>query len=93
LPLSIGIHISAITPAPTACTDAAAPPHNILITVSIAIDVERAERIAKAIKRTKDIKKILRRPKTSEKEDHHIGAMAMLSMYKATVKFTTVGVV
>lgn len=35
----------------------------------------------------------MRRPNSSEKEDHHSGKMAMESMYSATDRFTIVEVV
>lgn len=56
LPLSLTSHISAMVPAPTACTEAAAPPPSILITMSIPIDVETAETMFQIVKSAKDVR-------------------------------------
>jgi hypothetical protein len=84
--------MSAIVPAPTAWTDAAAPPPRILITISIPIDVLIAEITLHIIKRVNEIKYIVLRPKVSENDDHHNGKIDMLSIYIATERLVTVGV-
>lgn len=55
-PLSRTSHKSAILPAPTACTEAAAPPVNILITISIGIDTLTAEAIEKITKSVNEVR-------------------------------------
>lgn len=60
--------------------------------MSIAIEVETADRTLNTAKRTKDIRYMVRRPSVSLNDDHHKGKMDMLSMYKAIDKFVTVGV-
>jgi hypothetical protein len=46
--------MSAMVPAPTAWTDAEAPPPRIRITISIAIEVLIAEMMFQRVKRAKD---------------------------------------
>ena len=60
--------------------------------MSMAIDLDLAQRILKATKRVKDVKYIVRRPSLSLKDDHHNGKMDMLSMYKEIDRFVVVGV-
>ena len=83
--------MSAIVPAPTACTDAEAPPPRIRITISMAIEVLTAEMIFQSAKRAKEMRYIVRLPRVSEKEDHQRGKMDMESMYIATDKLVIVG--
>lgn len=82
--------MSAIEPAPTACTDAAAPPDSVLTTMSIAMLFDTADKIAKTTKRMNDAMYIVLRPSRSLKLDHHSGKTAMLNMYTATLIFATV---
>ena len=55
-PRSFTSQRSAIVPAPTACTDAAAPPLSIRITISIAIEFDIAPKQAKTVKMAKDVR-------------------------------------
>lgn len=82
-----------MVPAPTACTDADAPPLNIRITMSMAIESEMALRMLKMVTRQKDTKYMVRRPSLSLKDDHHSGKMDMLNMYREMDKFVMVVVV
>ena len=50
-PLSLGSQISAMVPAPTAWTEAAAPPLSIRMMINIAIVLETALRMPKRIKK------------------------------------------
>ena len=83
--------MSEIVPAPTAWTDAAAPPLNILITMSIGTVLESADTAANMMDNPNESSRTLRRPNISEKPDHQIGKIAKLSIYKATFRFTIVG--
>jgi hypothetical protein len=89
-PLSCGSHKSAIVPAPTAWTEADAPPLSNRITISIAIDLETAHSMLNMAKRQKDTMYIVRRPSFSLKDDHHSGKMDILSMYNEILRFATV---
>jgi hypothetical protein len=84
--------MSAILPAPTACTLAAAPPDRTRKTINMEMLVLIAERIAKRTKRINEAMYIVLLPNLSEKEDHHNGKMDMLSMYTATDMLATVSV-
>lgn len=59
--------------------------------MSIAIELEIAERTLHRINRENETRYIVRRPSLSLKEDHHNGNIAMLSIYRATDKLVTVG--
>jgi hypothetical protein len=85
--------MSAIVPAPTAWTDAAAPPPSILMTISMPIDVLTAEITLHNTKRVKETIYMVLRPKVSENDDHHNGNIDMLSIYMATERLVIVGVV
>lgn len=54
-PRSCDSQISAMVPAPTACTEAEAPPVKIRKTISIAMLVDTAETMAKMRKRAKEM--------------------------------------
>lgn len=58
--------------------------------MSIVTLVLTAESTAKTINMVNEIKYMLRRPNSSEKDDHHKGKMDMDNMYKATDKFVMV---
>lgn len=79
-PRSCTSQMSAIVPAPTACTLAAAPPPRTRITISIAILSDMAARIFHSRKRVKDVRYIVRRPRVSEKDDHQRGNIDIESM-------------
>lgn len=72
--------MSAIAPAPTAWTDAAAPPENVRKTISIAIFVETAAKALKSTKRLKETIYIVLLPLVSEKLDQNSGKIPMESM-------------
>src|ERR1700709_261779 len=91
-PRSFGSQISAIVPAPTACTEAAAPPPSIRITISMPIEEEMAATILHIVNRKNETKYMVRRPSVSEKEDHQSGNIDILSIYIATDRFVSVGV-
>lgn len=80
-------------PAPTAWTEADAPPLNMRITMSIAIESEIALRMLKMVKRQKDTRYMVRRPNRSLKDDHHSGNIDILSMYNEIDRFVIVVVV
>jgi hypothetical protein len=82
-----------MVPAPTAWTDAAAPPPSILMTMSMPIEMLTAEATLNTTKRANDIKYIVLRPNVSENDDHHNGKIDMLSIYMATERFVIVEVV
>lgn len=79
-PRSRTSQISAIVPAPTACTLAAAPPPRMRITISMPILVDMAERMFQSKKRVKEMRYIVRRPTDSENDDHQRGNIDMESM-------------
>lgn len=79
-----------MVPAPTAWTDAAAPPDKTLMTISILIEVLIAERMANKVNSVNDTRYMVRLPNVSENEDHHNGNIDMASIYKATERFVTV---
>lgn len=81
-----------MVPAPTACTDAAAPPDRTRKTISMAMLLLMAERMANTTKSMNELMYIVRLPSRSEKELHHKGKMDMLSMYTATLMLVTVSV-
>jgi hypothetical protein len=62
------------------------------MTISIEIDVLNAERIVHKMNNAKEARYIVLRPRVSENDDHHNGKIDMLSMYRATDIFVTVGV-
>jgi succinate dehydrogenase/fumarate reductase flavoprotein subunit len=72
--------MSAIVPAPTACTDAAAPPESIRITTSIPMVCDTALSTANKMNNRKETRYTVLRPDASEKADHHNGNIAMLNM-------------
>jgi len=80
-----------MVPAPTACTDAAAPPASNLMTMSIGIEVLTAAATDQIVNSAKDVRYIDLRPKVSENEDHHRGKIAIPSIYNAIVKLVIVG--
>ena len=92
LPLSRTSHMSAMVPAPTAWTLAAAPPPRTRITINIAILVDRADKTLKIRNNENETRYIVLLPDVSEKLLHQRGKMDMLSMYKATERLVIVGV-
>ena len=58
--------------------------------MSIAIELEMAQRELKTTKRLKETRYIVRRPSLSLNDDHHSGNMDILSMYSEIDKFVTV---
>lgn len=58
--------------------------------MSIAIELEIAQRELKTTKRLKEMRYIVRRPSLSLKDDHHSGKMDILSMYREIDKFVIV---
>ena len=82
-----------MVPAPTAWTEADAPPLKIRITTSIVIEFDTAANADQSMKRANEVRYTVRRPDASEKADHHRGKIAMLSINKATLRLVTVGVV
>ena len=93
LPRSLTSQISAIVPAPTACTEAAAPPPRTRMIISMPMDVEIAEMIFHRVNSANETRYIVLRPSVSEKEDHQRGNIDMASIYIATERFVMVGVV
>ena len=60
------------------------------MTMSIAIELERAQRALKITKRLKEARYTVRRPSRSLNDDHHSGKMDILSMYKEMDKLVMV---
>ena len=72
--------MSAIVPAPTACTLAAAPPARIRIVMSIAMLRDSAHSMLNTRNKENDEIYMVRRPSVSENDDHHRGNMDVESI-------------
>lgn len=72
--------MSAMVPAPTACTEAAAPPDKTLHATNMPMFTLVADKILNTRNKAKEDIYIVRRPSVSEKDDHHRGKIDMLSM-------------
>lgn len=90
-PLSLVSHISAKVPAPTACTEAAAPPDKIRMTTNMLMLTDIAAKIVQITNNKKETRYTERRPLVSEKEDHQRGKIPRASMYKAAARLVTAG--
>ena len=91
LPRSLTSQTSAIVPAPTACTLAAAPPPSTRMMISMAMSFDTAERMLNSKNSVNDVRYMVRRPRVSENEDHQSGNIDMESIYKAAERFVIVG--
>lgn len=77
-------------PDPTACTEELEAPPRIRNTISMGMSTLTADRTEKTTNKLKEIKYTLRRPYSSEKDDHQRGNMACAIMYMAMERLVTV---